>query len=74
MTTPQGRAVIALLLILLVASLMACATPSAPPIQPPALPKPPAELMEDPQPGLWSDTVRSLFLQWQKLLTPVNPA
>lgn len=75
MTTPQGRTVIALLLIVLVLSLAACATPSAPPkVQPPQLPRPPAILMEPPEPGLWSDLVQELLLRWRQSLTRANPA
>lgn len=75
MTTPHGRVVIALLLMVLALSLMGCATSSPPPqVQPPAIPQPPAELMISPEPGLWLDSARQLFLNWRKLLTPANPA
>jgi hypothetical protein len=43
-------------------------------VTPPKTPPPPPELMTPPEPGSWSDAVRQLFNDWQKLLTPANPA
>lgn len=52
-----------------------CSTLSAPPrdVQPPRLPAPPAELMEPPTSGSWSESVLQLFRKWQRLLTPQSP-
>lgn len=63
-----------LLPLVLVTSLAGCATPSSQPVQPPVVPKPPPELMQPPEPGLWSDSVRGLLQKWLKLLTPAEPA
>lgn len=65
------------LLLAFALSATACSTLSPPPplpVQPPAIPAPPSELMTPPEPGLWSDTVRSLFQRWQKLLMPAKDA
>jgi hypothetical protein len=64
------------LLTLLAASLTSCAAQSPPPlqIQPPALPAVPADLMEPPEPGTWSDSVRELLSRWRKLLTGAKVA
>lgn len=66
----------ALLLIVLVWDLTACASQPLPPpqpVQPPQIPPPPAELMQPPASGLWSDSVLQLFRKWQQLLTPQTP-
>ena len=76
MSTPNVYRPLALLLLALGTSLTGCATQSVQPrpVSPPRVPPPPAELMVPPSPGTYSDSVRELFLQWQKLLTPASPA
>jgi len=49
-------------------------TQPLPPVQPPRLPPPPAELMEPPASGSWSESALQLFRRWQRLLTPLTPA
>ena len=72
MHTRNNAARTLLPLLVLVLSSTGCATrlpPPPAPVQAPRVQPPPAELMEPPQPGSWSDSVRQRLLQWQKLLT-----
>lgn len=58
-------------------SATACSTllqPPPQPVQAPRLPAPPAELMEPPNSGSWSESVRQLYRKWQQLLTQGTPA
>lgn len=66
----------AVLLLVLALSLTGCATQwvQPKPVQPVRLPPPPAELMQPPSSGSWSESVQQLFRRWQKLLTPGTPA
>ena len=76
MDTRNNAAPTLLLLLVLALSSTGCATRlPAPPsqVQPPRVQPPAAELMEPPEPGSWSDSVRQRLLQWRKLLTPANP-
>lgn len=55
--------------LLLALSLSGCATSSPPVVQPPQIPPPPSELMQEPSKDSYSERVRQLLLQWQKMLT-----
>lgn len=76
MPTPTTESAMRWLPLVLALSLTACATHLPPPatVQPPQIPQPPAELMEPPQPGLWSEAVQKLFKQWQQLVMQKNPS
>lgn len=78
MPTQKTRRACAPMLAALVTSLAACSAslpPQAPPpVAPPQRPAPPADLMTPPTPGSWSDGVRKLLQEWQRLLTPVRDA
>lgn len=65
----------ALLLALLASGLTACATLSPPPrpVLLPQIPPPPAELMQPPTSGSWSESAQQLYRKWLKLLTPATP-
>ena len=64
-----------LIMLLLLLTLTACSTPPAPPAaRPVQIPPPPPELMTPPEPGTYSDSVRSQLQRWLKLLTPSKPA
>ncbi len=72
MRTTDCASVTRLLLLALVLSLTGCAATLPPPpnqVQPPLVQPPPAELMEPPVPGSWSEAVRQRLLRWRKLLT-----
>lgn len=79
MRTPRTSLVPALALMLLAASSTGCAllspAPQPPrPVEAPRVPPPPADLMEPPSSGSWSDSVQRLFKSWQELLTAAKPA
>ena len=58
-----------LLPLVLALSLAGCATSSPPVVQPPQIPPPPPGLMQEPSKVNYSERVRALLLQWQKMLT-----
>ena len=65
-----------LLPLLCVLTVTACSTPLPPPpapVRPVQVPPPPAELMEPPASGSWSESVRQLYRKWLRLLTPATP-
>ena len=71
-TCPSVR----LLPLLFVLIVTACSTPLPPPpapVRPVQVPPPPAELMEPPASGSWSESVQQLYRKWQKLLTSATP-
>lgn len=77
MHTPRNASAQPLRLLVLALSLTACAAPLPPPpsqVQPPRVLPPPAELMEPPSSGSWSENAQQLFRRWQKLLTPATPS
>lgn len=72
-TLPSAR----LLPLLFALILTACATPLPPapaPVRPVQVPAPPAELMERPASGSWSESVQQFYRKWLRLLTPATPA
>lgn len=76
MPTPSTCSRLAPLLIVLAVVSTGCATqlPPSPPARPPQIPPPPAELMQPPASGSWSESVQQLYRKWLKLLTPATPA
>lgn len=64
---PPVRAASGLLLLVLVASLMGCATTSAPPTSTPVNPEPPPSALPD-SPPTYLDDARLAISQWRKLL------
>lgn len=75
--TPRTSSAAALLLVLLAASSTGCGSlspPQARPVDPPRVPAPPADLMEPPSSGSWSESVQRLFQKWQRMLTDAKPA
>lgn len=70
-TTDNGSGM-RLLPLVLALSLTGCAAtlpPQPGPVQLPQVQPPTAELMESPEPGSWSESVRQRLLKWRKLLT-----
>lgn len=72
MLTPRTQRLFAALLLLLAVILTGCET-RWPLLRPAVLP-PPAELMEPPTPGSWSESVQQLYKKWLLLLTPQSRA
>lgn len=68
----------AVMLMLCALSATGCSTPLTPPapqpVRPVVLPPPPAELMQPPASGSWSESVWQLYRKWQQLLTTQTPA
>jgi hypothetical protein len=62
-------------LLLCVLTVTGCSTPLPPPqpVRPVQVPPPPAELMEPPASGSWSESAQQLYRRWLKLLTPLTP-
>ena len=71
---PTCRAHVVMLM-LCALSVTGCSTPLPPPapVQQIRVPPPPAELMQPPDSGRWSESVLQLLRKWQKLLMPPAP-